>query len=45
MATLHEVEGRPTLYAKGAIEQILPACDKLLTADGHAVHLDAAGAN
>jgi magnesium-transporting ATPase (P-type) len=42
MATLHEVEGRPTLYAKGAIEKVLPACDRLLTADGHEVALDAA---
>jgi magnesium-transporting ATPase (P-type) len=43
MATLHEVEGRPTLYAKGAIEKILPACDRLLTAGGHEVALDAGG--
>ena len=43
MATLHEVEGQPMLYAKGAIEKILPACDRLLTADGHEVALDAAG--
>jgi magnesium-transporting ATPase (P-type) len=43
MATLHDVEGRPTLYAKGAIEKILPACDKRLAADGNEVALDAAG--
>ncbi|MCM2289048.1 MAG: HAD-IC family P-type ATPase [Sulfuritalea sp.] len=43
MATLHDVEGQPTLYAKGAIEKILPACDRLLTASGHEVALDAAG--
>ncbi|MBN8475852.1 HAD-IC family P-type ATPase, partial [Sulfuritalea sp.] len=29
MATLHDVEGRPTLYAKGAIEKVLPAKFKL----------------
>ncbi|OHC64377.1 MAG: carbonate dehydratase [Rhodocyclales bacterium GWA2_65_19] len=43
MATLHEVDGRPTLYAKGAIEKILPACAALLTADGHEIPLDAGG--
>ena len=43
MATLHDVEGRPTLYAKGAIEKILPACDRLVTAAGHEVALDVAG--
>ena len=43
MATLHDVEGRPTLYAKGAIEKILPACDKLLAAGGQEVALDGAG--
>ncbi|MBL8478529.1 MAG: HAD-IC family P-type ATPase, partial [Sterolibacteriaceae bacterium] len=43
MATLHDVEGRPTLYAKGAIERILPACAALLAADGREVPLDGAG--
>ncbi|MBK9018908.1 MAG: HAD-IC family P-type ATPase [Sulfuritalea sp.] len=43
MATLHDVEGRPTLYAKGAIEKILPACAALLAADGGEIPLDAAG--
>ncbi|NJD34489.1 MAG: HAD-IC family P-type ATPase [Betaproteobacteria bacterium] len=42
MATLHEVEGRPTLYAKGAIEKILPACEMQLASSGHEVALDAA---
>ena len=43
MATLHDVEGQAVLYAKGAIERILPACDRLLTASSHEVPLDAAG--
>ena len=43
MATRHQLDGRSTLYAKGAIEKLLPACDKLLTASGTVVPLDAAG--
>ena len=42
MATLHEVEGRSTVYAKGAIEKLLPACRGMLTADGSEAPLDAA---
>jgi magnesium-transporting ATPase (P-type) len=42
MATRHQIDGRSTLYAKGAIEKILPACDRLLSAAGHGVELDAA---
>jgi magnesium-transporting ATPase (P-type) len=43
MATLHDIEGQPTLYAKGAIEKILPACPATLTDAGAEVPLDAAG--
>ncbi|MDP1735257.1 MAG: HAD-IC family P-type ATPase [Sulfuritalea sp.] len=43
MATLHDIEGQPTLYAKGAIEKILPACTRLLTAGGHELALDDGG--
>jgi magnesium-transporting ATPase (P-type) len=42
MATLHDMDGRATLYAKGAIEKILPACTALLTGDGREISLDAA---
>jgi cation-transporting ATPase F len=42
MATLHEVEGRSTVYAKGAIEKLLPACRGMLAADGREIPLDAA---
>ena len=42
MATLHEVEGRSTVYAKGAIEKLLPACRGMLAADGSEIPLDAA---
>jgi cation-transporting ATPase F len=34
MATLHEVEGQPVAYVKGAIEKLLPACRAMLAADG-----------
>ncbi|MBI5107324.1 MAG: HAD-IC family P-type ATPase [Rhodocyclales bacterium] len=43
MATLHDIEGQPTLYAKGAIEKILPACSAMLTDAGTEIPLDAAG--
>ncbi len=43
MATLHELDGRPTVYTKGAIEKILPACSALLSADGREIELDAGG--
>ena len=42
MATLHEVEGRSAVYAKGAIEKLLPACHSMLATDGSEVPLDAA---
>ncbi len=43
MATLHEVDGRHVVYAKGAIEKILPACARMLAADGREVDVDGAG--
>jgi cation-transporting ATPase F len=42
MATLHELEGRRILYAKGAVEKLLPACGAALGPDGHEAPLDAA---
>ena len=40
MATLHEVEGRPMAYAKGAPEKLLAACIAMLDAAGHEVALE-----
>jgi magnesium-transporting ATPase (P-type) len=42
MATLHEVEGRPVAYVKGAVEKLLPACRVMLDAAGRETPLDAA---
>ncbi len=42
MATAHEIEGRPLVYVKGAIERLLPRCATMLAADGRSVALDAA---
>jgi cation-transporting ATPase F len=42
MATLHEVEGRPVAYVKGAIEKLLPACRCMLAADGRETALEPA---
>ena len=42
MATLHQVEGRPVVYVKGAIEKLLPACIGMLAADGSETRLDPA---
>ncbi len=42
MATLHEVEGRPLAYVKGALEKLLPACRVMLDAGGRETVLDAA---
>ncbi len=42
MATLHSVEGDAVLYAKGALEKLLPACRAMLADDGSEVALDAA---
>ena len=41
MATLHDIEGQSILYAKGAIEKILPACSAMLADDGREVPCDA----
>jgi magnesium-transporting ATPase (P-type) len=40
MATLHATQGEHLLYAKGALERLLPACSNLLGADGEVVPLD-----
>ena len=42
MATLHEIEGERVLYAKGAVERLLPACTAMLDARGRETVLDAA---
>jgi cation-transporting ATPase F len=42
MATLHEVEDERIVYAKGALEKLLPACRAMLADDGSEVALDAA---
>jgi cation-transporting ATPase F len=42
MATLHEVEGQPVAYVKGAIEKLLPACRAMLAADGSETPLEPA---
>ncbi|MDK9714944.1 MAG: HAD-IC family P-type ATPase [Sulfuritalea sp.] len=42
MATLHAIEGRSMVYAKGAIEKLLPACRNMLAADGSEAPLDTA---
>ncbi|QNM97894.1 cation-translocating P-type ATPase [Chitinimonas koreensis] len=35
MATLHEIEGTRVVCVKGAPEKLLPACSRMLDADGH----------
>ena len=42
MATLHDVEGQPVAYVKGAIEKLLPASRGMLAADGSEVALETA---
>ncbi len=42
MATLHEIEGVPMVYAKGAVERLLPRCTTMLAADGRELPFDAA---
>jgi magnesium-transporting ATPase (P-type) len=42
MATLHEIDGHPLVYVKGALERLLPACRAMLAADGGEAALDAA---
>ena len=34
MSTLHEIEGVPTLYTKGALDVLLPRCTHILTSQG-----------
>lgn len=34
MSTINEVKGQPIVFTKGAIDEILPVCTKILTADG-----------
>ncbi len=40
MATLQEIEGRPVLYVKGAVEQLLPACATMLDRRGREIPFD-----
>ena len=42
MATAHEIEGVLMVYAKGAVERLLPRCATMLAADGRELPLDAA---
>jgi magnesium-transporting ATPase (P-type) len=42
MATLHQIEGQRVVFAKGALERLLPRCEHMLDADGQPVPLDAA---
>ncbi|MEH6461160.1 cation-translocating P-type ATPase [Chitinimonas sp. JJ19] len=39
MVTLHEIEGERLLYAKGAVEKLLPACGTMLNANGQPIPL------
>ncbi|MFA7291135.1 MAG: HAD-IC family P-type ATPase [Rhodocyclaceae bacterium] len=41
MATAHDVEGQHLVYAKGALERILPRCVNMLDGEGAIVPLDA----
>jgi magnesium-transporting ATPase (P-type) len=40
MATLHEIEGVRSVYLKGAMEKLLPACATMLDSQGQEVALD-----
>ncbi|MCK6406914.1 MAG: HAD-IC family P-type ATPase [Rhodocyclaceae bacterium] len=42
MATAHEIEGVAMIYAKGAVERLLPRASTMLAADGRELPLDAA---
>ncbi|MCX8085297.1 MAG: HAD-IC family P-type ATPase [Rhodocyclaceae bacterium] len=42
MATLHEIEGERMLYAKGALERLLPAASHVLDGQGRVLPLEAA---
>jgi Ca2+-transporting ATPase len=41
MATLHTADGQGIIYAKGAVEVILPKCDRMLSQTGDPVPLNA----
>lgn len=45
MATLHEVDGQQIVYAKGAVEKLLPACTAMLDDDDGLVAVDVATIN
>ncbi len=45
MATLHNIEGMQVVYAKGAIEKLLPACVAMLGPEGSETALDVATIN
>jgi len=45
MATLHEVDGQHIVYAKGAVEKLLPACTTMLDDDDGLVEVDVATIN
>jgi magnesium-transporting ATPase (P-type) len=45
MATLHEVDGQQIVYAKGAVEKLLPACTTMLDDDDGLVEVDVATIN
>lgn len=34
MSTINEVKGRPVVFTKGAVDELLPVCSKILTAGG-----------
>jgi magnesium-transporting ATPase (P-type) len=42
MATLHEIGGERMLYAKGALEKLLPACEWIFDGQGRIVPMDTA---
>jgi len=42
MATLHELEGERIACVKGALEKLLPACSRMLDAEGNDAPIDAA---
>ncbi len=45
MATVHEVDGQHIVYAKGAVEKLLPACPTMLDDDVGLVEIDVAAIN
>ena len=34
MSTVNEVAGKPVIFTKGAVDELLPVCSKILTAEG-----------